>query len=283
MTNGTRPALNLSSVLLAIVVIACLGIYLPLQLSYHAGSEGAPDKSVKPDKSQRAPSTGPEPRVTAETVSAAKPSATYSANVVASEAGSWAVSAEPIQEPVADSNPSSSPRESRTSLDLYQSSWEAPFDAAYWESSGWKFDADGMTSSGVESLALFRRRYVHFMFECQIEPLAEAPEPLRVRLKGRQPKMVMTLAIDGARLIVTDDSRDPASVVKEEPVSPAPAPGAPVVLKLAATGNRLIVTWNGTAALTCSQIAGQSGRTVQLEFATGRSSWRIRELRIEGE
>jgi hypothetical protein len=104
-----------------------------------------------------------------------------------------------------------------------------------------------------------------------------------VRLKGRQPKLSMTLAIDGARLIVTDDSRDPALVVKEEPVSPAPAPGAPVGLKLAATGNRLIVTWNGTAALTCNQIAGQSGRAVHLEFTTGRTPWRIRELRIEGE
>ena len=279
MTNGTRPALNLSSVLLAIAVIACLGICLPLQLSYHAGSEGAADKSIKPDKSQKAPSTGPTSPVTAETVSAAKPSAFYSADVVASEAAS----AEPIQEPVADSNPSSSPRESQPALDLYQSSWEAPFDAAYWDSSGWKFDPDGMTSSGDESSALFRRRYAHFMFECQIEPLAEAAEPLRVRLKGRQSKVAMTLAIDGARLIVTDDSRDPALVVKEESVYPAPAPGAPVGLKLAATGNRLIVTWNGTAALTCNQIAGQSGRAVQLEFATGRTSWRIRDLRIEGE
>jgi hypothetical protein len=279
VTNGTRPALNLSSVLLAIVVIACLGIFLPLQLSYRAGSEGAADKSVKPDKSQNAPSTGPPPPVTAETVSAAKPSAIYSADVVTSEAAS----AEPIQDKVADGNSPFLPRESRPSLDLDQSSWEAPFDVAYWDSSGWKFDRDGMTSSGDESSALFRRRYAHFMFECQIEPLAEAAEPLRVRLKGRQPKMSMTLAIDGTRLIVTDDSRDPALVVKEEPVSPAPAPGAPVGLKLAATGNRLIVTWNGTAALTCNQIAGQSGRAVQLEFATSRIPWRIRDLRIEGE
>jgi hypothetical protein len=274
----SRPALNLGSALLAIVFIAGLGVYLPLHLSFKSDREGSADKSVKPAKSQRVRSTSPSPSLVAEEVSATEPSAFYSADVVASEAAS----AEPVREPVVGRLPSS-PGESSTALDLQQASWEAPFDVACWNSSGWKFEAEGMTSSGDVSSAVFRRAYQRFMFECQIEPLAEVTEPLRVRLKGRQPHATMTLALDGARLIVTDDSRDPAAVVKEESVSPVPAAGAPVRVKLAATGNRLIVTWNGTAALTCNQISGQSGRAVRFEFAAGRTPWRIRDLRIEGE
>jgi hypothetical protein len=278
----SRPALNLGSVLLAIVVIAGLGVYLPLHFSYRSDGKVAADKSVKPDKSQKTPPASPSASVATESVAAADPSALYSANMVASQTGSEAASAEPVQEPVATSL-SSSPGESPTPLDLQQSSWEAPFDAAYWNSSGWKFDTESMTSSGEESSALFRRTYVHFMLECQVEPLADVAEPLRVHLEGRQPKSVMTLAIDAARLIVTDDSHAGATVIKEESISAGPATGAPGRLKLAATGNRLIVTWNGTAALTCNQLAGQSGRPIRFEFASGRTPWRIRELRIEGE
>jgi hypothetical protein len=36
-------------------------------------------------------------------------------------------------------------------------------------------------------------------------------------------------------------------------------------------------------ALTCNQIAGQSGRAIRFEFAGGRTPWRICDLRIEGE
>jgi len=278
----SRPALNLGSVLLAIAVIAGLGIYLPLHLSYRTDGEVPADKSVEPDKSQKVHSTRPSASLDAEFVSAAEPSALYSANRVASQTGSEAASAEPVQEPVAASLPSS-PGESPAPLDLEQSSWDAPFDAVYWNSSGWKFDAQGMTSFGDESSARFRRTYVHFMFECQIEPLADVAEPLRVHLKGRQPNSVMTLAIDGVRLIVSDDSRERATVIKEEFISADPAPGSPGRLKLAATGNRLIVTWNGATALTCNQIASQSGHAIRFEFASGRTPWRIRELRIEGE
>src|SRR5262245_16523063 len=277
----SRPALSMGSILLAIVIIAGLGIYLPLHLSYRADGEVASDKSIKPAKSQSTHSTSRVPPV-AESVATAEPSASYSADVVASESGSVAATVEPVQEPAATATPSLS-GESLSAIDLQQSSWEAPFDALYWDSSGWKFDAEGMTSSGDESLALFRRTYVHFMFECQIEPLAEVAEPLRVRLKGRQSNTVMTLAIDGTRLVVTDDSRERATVIKVESISHGPASGSPGRLKLAATGNRLIVTWNGTAALTCNQIASQSGRAIRFEFAAGRTPWRIRDLRVEGE
>jgi len=282
VTNDSRPALNLGSILLAIVIIAGLGIYLPLHLSYRADGEVASDKSVNSDKSQNSNSTSPAPAVVAKTVAATKPSASYSADVASAEAVAEPASAQSIQEPVATASPSL-PGESPSAPEVQQSSWEAPFDAAYWNSSGWKFDAEGMTCSGDESSALFRRTYVHFMFECQIEPLADVREPLRVRLKGRQSNTVMTLAIDGARLVVTDDSREGATVIKAESISPGPAAGSPGCLKLAATGNRLIVTWNGTTALTCNQTAGPSGRAIRFEFAAGRTPWRIRDLRIEGE
>jgi hypothetical protein len=139
-----------------------------------------------------------------------------------------------------------------------------------------------MLSSGDDSTATFRRAYIQFMFECRIEPLDKSSEPLRVRLQGSSPNAVMTLAIGGARLSVTDDSRSPPALLKEATI-PLTTAGQPARLKLAATGNRLIVTWNGAAALTCNQIPAQSGRAVRFGFSAARTPWRVRDLRIEGE
>jgi hypothetical protein len=275
--NDSRPAFNLGSVLLAIVMIAGLGVYLPLHLSYRAERESASDEPVRRAESQKNPLTSPPPPIVAGSVSTTESSVSYSAD----ESPSETVSAEPIQEQVPARLPSPV-GESSTAFDPEQSSFEAAFNAAYWDSSGWKFDAESMLSEEGESTATFRRAYARFMFECQIEPQDEMPEPLHIRLKGRQPNSMMTLAIDGTRLVVIDDSRNSPVVLKEETISPA-LPGEAARLKLAATGNRLIVTWNGRAALTCNQIAGQSRRAIRFEFATGRTPWRIRDLRIEGE
>jgi hypothetical protein len=139
-----------------------------------------------------------------------------------------------------------------------------------------------MLSSGDESAATFRRAYVQFMFECRLEPQEKSSEPLRVRLQGPSPNSVMMLSIDGTRLAITDESRSPPVLLKETTISPALA-GAPARFKLAATGNRLIVTWNGAAAVTCNQIATQSGRAIRFGFAAARTPWRIRDLRVEGD
>jgi hypothetical protein len=277
--NDSRPALNLGSVLLAIAVIAGLGIYLPLRLSYKSvGESPSREEPVQPAET-RPPRLIVEPdvSVTANAFPEEPP-------VLEPESSSPPVSVptEPVPAPVSVARPAPT-NESAADDKTDQTSWDEPFDAKFWESSGWKFDSESMSSYGETSTATFRRAYVRLMFECHIEPQAESAEPLRVRLTGRQPNAVMTLTIDGDRLVITDDSRTLPTVIKEGTVSAAATAGQPSHLKLAATGNRLIVSWNGTVALTCNQIASQSGRAVRFEFATVRTPWRIRDLRIEGE
>jgi hypothetical protein len=275
--NDSRPALNLWSVLLAIAVIAGLGFYLPLRLTYKFGGDShSREEPVKPAEVR-----APRPIVAPEesmAVNAVPPEIPASDPEPVSP--SETVRTEPIPAVVARPAPTN---ESSVDLNTEQTSWEAPFNEEYWESSGWKFDSEGMSSSGEASTATFRRAYVRFMFVCHVEPQEKTADPLCVRLKGAQPNAVMTLTIGGDRLTVTDESRTPPAVIKEVTVSPAAMAGQPGHLKLVATGNRLIVSWNGAVALTCNQIASQSGRAVHFEFAIGRTPWRIRDLRIEGE
>lgn len=278
--SDSRPTLNLASALLAIVVIAGLGIYLPLRLSKHVDRQVHPENTT--DEQPRTDNREPPPRP--EAVSFPRAQITeFKPNVAEPEEElPKNATAPPADESTGDASTSHA-GESAAVFNPEQTSWEAPFNPAYWEATRWKFDAGGMLSSGADSAATFRRSYSQFMFECTIEPQEKAAQPLRIRLKGAQAAATMTLSIDGTRLAITDDSRDPPAVVKEERVAPAAAPGQPARFKLAATGNRLIVTWNGMAVLTCNQIAGQSGRPIRFEFAAGRTPWRIRGLRIEGE
>ncbi len=278
--SGSRQALQLGPVVAAIVVIAGLGIVLPLYLAYEFDRDAPAEVDVSDDQADTRDGESREDERAIVTRLAANREFPVS---------------DPFDDPTFEREPAESERASihqsiserdATSPPVFefdQTSWEAPFDSAYWKATGWKFDSAGMLSEGEESSATFRRAYEHFMFECQIEPQDDATGPLRVHLKGSQANSVMTLAIDGARLVVTDDSRIPPAVIKEESVSPAATNGEPVRLKLAATGNRLIVSWNGVVALTCNQIAGQSGRPVRFVFAADSTPWGIRDLRIEGE
>jgi len=264
----------------AVLVIAGLGIVLPLYLAYEFDRDGPAEVEVSDDQTD-----------TREVNSRVN----QRANVSRLAANREFPVSDPFDDPALERDPAepesgaflppvaeSDDAPSRA-FDLEQTSWESPFDPAYWKAAGWKFDRDGMLSDGEESTAMFRRAYERFMFECQIEPQDDSSGPLRVHLKASTANSSMTLVIDGVRLVVTDDGSIPPVVIKEETISPAATNGQPARLKLGATGNRLIVSWNGAVALTCNQIAGHSGRPVRFVFAAANSPWRIRDLRIEGE
>jgi hypothetical protein len=280
--SDSRRLLQFGPVLAATVVIAGLGIVLPLYLAYEADRDAPAEIDISADQD--------DVENGASVNGAHASSSLTTANTEAAvtdpfdEEPSRSVAAEPEREPIRQlASESNGADDEIPNFDSDRTSWEAPFDPACWKATGWSFDSSGMQSEGKESTATFRRAYTRFMFECRIEPQSDTEGPLLVRLKRTQASSGMTLMIDGDRLTVTDETRTPAAVIKEETVSPAAAEGEPARLKLAATGNRLIVSWNGTVALTCNQIAGQSGRPIQFEFSSPRTPWLIRELRIEGE
>jgi hypothetical protein len=281
--SDSRPLLQFGPVLAATVVIAGLGIVLPLYLAYEARRDAPAEIDVSADENDSENSASVEARTFASRTTAnAEAAVTDPFDDPAAEPIASELDRAPIRR--LNSETDDPDEEASADFDSGRTSWEAPYDPSYWKGTGWKFDSTGMRSDSEESTATFRRAYTRFMFECRIEPLEADPSgPLCVRLKGPQANTVMTLTIDGDRLTVTDESRKPADVIKEETVSPSTSEGQPTRLKLAATGNRLIVSWNGTVALTCNQIAGQSGRPIQFEFTAPGTAWLIRDLRIEGE
>lgn len=278
--NNPRQSSTFAVLLLPILLLAGVVVYLQIPAANLPHHEDMP-RDMAEDWRTETVSPAPTQKVAANSLS------NFASDVHATpqlEPGDSLAAAipesdiNPLAEPTTALNTTRS-----AAFDPAQTSWEAPFDAAFWESTGWQFEPDGMVSTVPASAATFRRAYRRMMLECQIEPLELNSEPLTLRFKCHQTNAVMTLIIDGTRFVVTNDTRNPPLIIKDAVVSVSAAPGQPGRLKLAATGNRMIVTWNGGVALTCNQIACQSGHEIRFEFGASRTPWRIRELRIEGE
>jgi hypothetical protein len=272
--------LQLGPVVAAIVVIAGLGIVLPLYLSYEADRDRPVEIDVSADEENSDDGVAVDASRVVGTSAVTEMAVADPFDAPSTEPDPDEAERAPIQQ--LKSEPDNVDAEGPPEFDSERTSWEAPFHPVYWRATGWKFESAGMLSDGEESTAMFRRAYARFMFECRIEPQDETAGSLLVHLKGSQANPLMTLTIDGDRLMVTDDTRESPALIKSESVSCAAMAGQSARLKLAATGNRLIVSWNGTVVLTCKQVAGQSGRPTQFEFAAG-TPWLIRDLRIEGE
>jgi len=164
-----------------------------------------------------------------------------------------------------------------------QQSDAAAFVPADWQLRGWDATAEGMMSIAGEATALHRRTFQRLMLECDVEPLADVITPLRLRLHAAETKTTVTVAVGKQTLIVTDDSRAQPRVIKHAALAPELSPQNAGRLRVAATGNRLVISWNGKVALTCDQPAGQSGRPAQIELLADRTPYRITALRLEGE
>lgn len=168
-------------------------------------------------------------------------------------------------------------------FDPDQTSWELPFDAECWEANGWEFSSTGMRSTTPGSSALFRRGYRRLMLECRLTPLDGTHGPLQLRLITSTPKSALLVHVDGSRLALLDEQTKPPRLIKAAKLDPPCTRENPGRLRLAATGNRVVLAWNGRIALSCDQPAAQSGHSAQFEFLVAKAPFEVTALRVEGE
>lgn len=167
--------------------------------------------------------------------------------------------------------------------DPEQTSWESPFDPDCWTGSGWEFHSAGMRSSVAGGSVLFRRGYRRLMLECRLVPLGESKGPLQLRLLTPSTGSALLVQIDGAQLTVLDEEHTPPRVLKQVKIDPPCTNATPGRLRLAATGNRVVLAWNGRIVTSCNQPAAQSGHSAQFEFLVAKTPFEVTALRVEGE
>jgi hypothetical protein len=193
----------------------------------------------------------------------------------------------PADKPAAAPAPAGTPRAAflgrpaRPSLE--DTSWESPFEAGLWAANGWQFEDERMRSLRTGGAALFRRAYLRLMLDCRVAPLSDPSGTLRLRVVTPETGAAVSVLIEQSRLAVVDETQVPPLLVKEATIEPAATRASPGGLRLAATGNRLVIGWNGRVALACEQPAAQSGHPAQIEFVAGDAPFEITALRIEGE
>lgn len=169
-------------------------------------------------------------------------------------------------------------------FDPRETSWENPFVQEYWEGSGWKFESRGMSSEAEgPASAVFRRSYRRLMLESRLELLKEGDSPIHLRLKAPENGALIQISVRGSELQLNDTGRNASRLSERANLEPALSLGKPGLLRLAATGNRFVLSWNGQIVLSCDQPSAQSGRDLQLEWKADATAYRISYLRLEGE
>lgn len=167
---------------------------------------------------------------------------------------------------------------------LTASSWENPFDEALWQSSGWQFSSQGMQTVGTgASSATFGRPYQKLMLECDIltgEPGAGSWE---LRLATPNSSALMSFNLHDDRISVTTEEHDLRKAVLEKALAKRLSRDVPRQFRIVATGNRIVVSWDGRRLLTTEQLASQSGRDVTWSIHTNGAAFQIPRLRVEGD
>jgi len=171
--------------------------------------------------------------------------------------------------------------------DVTAFSWQDPFDERFWNSSGWAFYAKGMQTHPAElGIAVFGRPYRKLMFEFRIEPV-EAMQAFQIQLISPSTGATTGIVFEEQTIAVIANSASQQSLIARAPIqfkrrNPKLHTGH---LHVAATGNRIIIAWNGRRVLTCEQPAEQSGRNIYVGLVSSSNSKRIKltDMRIEGE
>lgn len=195
------------------------------------------------------------------------------------------------------SDPATPPVLDATDIDLNPTSWEDPFQPAYWHLAGWQFDGESMLCVSEESaVAVFRRPYQRLMVELRLvvpkpaasisvssrEGGAAAQGTFSVLLAAQTenrtaivfaPRQVMVIEERLGEFIEVGHAEWPQSLV----------PGEAIHLRVAATGHRIVVSCNGTRVLSCDQPAMQSGRERHWALVSATPGLQITSMRIEGE
>lgn len=164
------------------------------------------------------------------------------------------------------------------------SSWENPFSPELWQSTGWKFAAQSMRATGAEpSSATFRRPYHKLMFECDILA-AEAPgSTWELRLATRNAQVLMSLILSDGRFAVVTTENGLAHVALEKPLTVPLTDKTARQIRVVATGNRIVVSWDGKRFLATEQLAALSGREIVWSIHTSGAAYEISRLRVEGD
>ncbi|MES2791818.1 MAG: hypothetical protein V4719_19515 [Planctomycetota bacterium] len=171
-----------------------------------------------------------------------------------------------------------------SAADMSSSSWENPFSPELWESSGWTFGPQSMQTVGAEAAsAVFRRPYHKLMFECDVQA-AELPGSMwELRLATHNDHAVMSLILRDGRLSIVATENGLTRVVVEKTLA-APLSATTVrQIRVVATGNRVVVSWDRKRFLTAEQLAAQSGREITWSLQTSGAKYEIPRLRVEGE
>lgn len=171
-----------------------------------------------------------------------------------------------------------------SAADMSSSSWENPFSPELWESSGWTFSPQSMQTLGAETAsAIFRRPYHKLMFECDVQA-AELPGSMwELRLATHNDHAVMSLILRDGRLSIVATENGLTRVVVEKTLA-APLSATTVrQIRVVATGNRVVVSWDRKRFLTAEQLAAQSGREITWSLRTSGAKYEIPRLRVEGE
>lgn len=109
------------------------------------------------------------------------------------------------------------------------------------------------------------------------------PATFRVRLTEPNSGTSTVVAFSSDAVVSTVVPGAASSVIERRPLDPPLIPGGTRQLRIAATGNRIAISWNGRRVLVCDQPIRQSGRELAITLASDGAGLRISRLRIEGE
>ena len=176
------------------------------------------------------------------------------------------------------------PKVAIDAADLSPSSWENPFSPDLWQSVGWNFTSQSMRAPGTPpSSATFRRPYHKLMLECDILA-TEAPGSIwELQLATRNAQVLMSLILCDGRLTVVATENGLAHVVVEKALNPPLTNKAPRQFRVVATGNRIVVSWDGKRFLSTEQLAAQSGREIVWSIHSSGAAYEIPRMRVEGD
>lgn len=110
-----------------------------------------------------------------------------------------------------------------------------------------------------------------------------APGPLEVRLFAPSNGTLVTLVIDFDGVTVYKGRAASGEVLAESNLDEGLRAETPHRCRMVATGNRIVVSWDGVRVLTCDQPAEQSGVPAHIAFVSDGGGAKVTGLRIEGE
>ena len=131
--------------------------------------------------------------------------------------------------------------------------------------------------------ATFRRPYHKLMFECDILGAEEPGSTFELQLATRNAQVVMSLILSDGRLSVVATENGLAQVVIEKPLTVPLSNKTARQLRVVATGNRIVISWDHKRFLTTEQLAAQSGRAIVWSIHTAGAEYQITQLRVEGD